>query len=54
MEYTNTLEGTFFSRPNRFIAMVEVAGGVVKCHVKNTGPCNQILTTGSINCSSAY
>ena len=37
MEYTNTLEGTFVSRPNRFIAMIEVAGEVVKCHVKNTG-----------------
>ena len=47
MEYTNTLEGTFVSRPNRFIAMVEVAGEVVKCHVKNTGRCREILVPGT-------
>ena len=54
MRYDRVTTGTFLSRPNRFIAYVDVDGSVEKCHVKNTGPCNQILTTGSINCSSAY
>ena len=39
--------GTFVSRPNRFIAMVDVAGEVQKVHVKNTGRCREILVPGA-------
>ncbi len=37
MKYDHIITGTFLSRPNRFIAMVEIDGKVCKCHVKNTG-----------------
>ncbi len=46
MEYDRTVLGTFISRPNRFIAMVEVSGNVEKVHVKNTGRCKEILVPG--------
>ena len=43
MQYDNVITGTFKSRPNRFIAIVEITdqdtGKTVetRCHVKNTG-----------------
>ena len=37
MRYERVTTGTFISRPNRFIAYVDVDGTVEKCHVKNTG-----------------
>ena len=37
MRYEHIVTGTFISRPNRFIAMVDVSGTVERCHVKNTG-----------------
>ncbi|NLE70209.1 MAG: DNA/RNA nuclease SfsA, partial [Clostridiales bacterium] len=40
--YTNTREGRFISRPNRFIAQVQLAGETVTCHVKNTGRCREL------------
>jgi sugar fermentation stimulation protein len=43
MEYRNTIVGTFISRPNRFIAYVDVNGSVEKVHVKNTGRCRELL-----------
>lgn len=46
MKYHNIIEGTFISRPNRFIANVEVAGQVQVCHVKNTGRCRELLVPG--------
>lgn len=46
MEYGNTVNGTFISRPNRFIANVEVDGRIEKVHVKNTGRCAEILIPG--------
>lgn len=52
MKYDRVITGIFESRPNRFIAMVEITDPdtgnvyVCKCHVKNTGPCNEILTPG--------
>ncbi|MBR1452926.1 MAG: hypothetical protein IJ592_05455 [Candidatus Methanomethylophilaceae archaeon] len=36
-EIRETDDGTFISRPNRFIAMMEIDGVVHRCHVKNTG-----------------
>ena len=44
MTYNNTCEGIFLSRPNRFVAMVEVDGKECVCHVKNTGRCRELLT----------
>ena len=47
MKYTNIKQGKFIERPNRFIAMVEVAGSVEKAHVKNTGRCRELLIPGA-------
>ena len=47
MEYRNVTEGRFLSRPNRFIARVEVGGEEVVCHVKNTGRCAELLRPGA-------
>jgi sugar fermentation stimulation protein A len=44
MKYNNILKGNFISRPNRFIANIEVNGIVEVCHVKNTGRCKELLT----------
>lgn len=46
MRYRKVVSGTFLSRPNRFIAMVEIDGAVQKCHVKNTGRCRELLKEG--------
>lgn len=46
MRYDNISKGRFLSRPNRFIAYVEVDGNSEKCHVKNTGRCRELLTEG--------
>lgn len=43
MKYENIVTGKFKSRPNRFIAMVEIEGQIEKCHVKNTGRCAELL-----------
>jgi len=47
MRYDNVREGRFLSRPNRFIAWVELSGEPVRCHVKNTGRCKELLTEGA-------
>ena len=47
MKYANIVEGIFISRPNRFIAHVEVAGAAEVCHVKNTGRCAELLIKGT-------
>ena len=39
--------GIFQSRPNRFIAMVELNGETEVCHVKNTGRCRELLVPGA-------
>ena len=39
--------GDFLSRPNRFVARVEVDGAEVTCHVKNTGRCRELLVPGA-------
>ena len=46
MQYKNIFEGVFRSRPNRFIAYIDVNGQVEKCHVKNTGRCKELLLDG--------
>ena len=48
MEYKNIHRGIFKSRPNRFIAYVEIYGQEEVCHVKNTGRCRELLIPGSI------
>jgi len=44
--YSKVIEGTFISRPNRFIANVEVEGTFFIAHVKNTGRCKELLIPG--------
>ncbi len=46
MYYDNMLTGVFHSRPNRFIAIVEIEGLMETCHVKNTGRCRELLIPG--------
>lgn len=41
------VQGRFLSRPNRFIAMVELDGQTHTVHVKNTGRCRELLTPGA-------
>lgn len=47
MIYDNIKSGKFLSRPNRFIAHVEIDGKVEICHVKNTGRCRELLVPGA-------
>ncbi len=47
MKYCDIYEGVFISRPNRFIAKVEVNGVIETAHVKNTGRCKELLTQGA-------
>lgn len=47
MRYQSIVKGRFVSRPNRFIAHVELDGGLEVCHVKNTGRCRELLTPGA-------
>ena len=47
MKYNNIISGAFLSRPNRFIAQVEIDGTVHTCHVKNTGRCKELLVKGA-------
>ncbi len=46
MTYKAVRTGTFRSRPNRFIAIVDIDGVDTVCHVKNTGRCKELLTPG--------
>ena len=47
MKYRKIVEARFLSRPNRFIAQVEVNGQIETVHVKNTGRCKELLLTNS-------
>ena len=47
MKYEKIIQGNFISRPNRFIAEVEVAGVRTKAHVKNTGRLGELLLPGT-------
>jgi sugar fermentation stimulation protein A len=48
MTYNSIHQGIFISRPNRFIAEVEIGGKTEKCHVKNTGRCKELLVPGAV------
>ncbi len=47
MEYANISPARFLSRPNRFIARVELEGREETVHVKNTGRCRELLVPGA-------
>ncbi|RKJ38931.1 DNA/RNA nuclease SfsA [Acutalibacter sp. 1XD8-33] len=47
MRYQKIVPGIFRLRPNRFIAHVETSEGLVICHVKNTGRCQELLIDGA-------
>ncbi len=47
MEYGEVKSVRFLSRPNRFIALAELNGEEVVCHVKNTGRCCELLVPGA-------
>ena len=46
MKYECIVEAKFISRPNRFIAHVDIDGTEVVVHVKNTGRCKELLIPG--------
>lgn len=46
VEYREIVKGTFIERPNRFIAICQVAGKEIVTHVKNTGRCKELLIPG--------
>ena len=43
MKYKKVVEARFLTRPNRFVAQVDIAGQVETVHVKNTGRCKELL-----------
>lgn len=47
MKYKNIISGKFISRPNRFIAHVEIDGIDTVVHVCNTGRCKELLVPGA-------
>ena len=47
MTYSNMTPGIFLSRPNRFIAHVQINGRTEVVHVKNTGRCRELLPVGA-------
>lgn len=47
MKYKNIITAKFISRPNRFIAVVEIDGKKETVHVKNTGRCKELLIPGT-------
>ncbi len=47
MKYKSVVKGIFISRPNRFIAIVEINGVRETVHVKNTGRCKELLLEGA-------
>ena len=46
MTYNDIVSAKFISRPNRFIAYVELGGEKLTVHVKNTGRCKELLIPG--------
>lgn len=47
MRYKNIVKAKFISRPNRFIAQVDIDGQETTVHVKNTGRCRELLLPGN-------
>ena len=48
MRYKRIVEARFISRPNRFVALVNLDGKETAVHVKNTGRCKELLTNGAV------
>ncbi len=48
MKYSNITQGLFISRPNRFIAKVNIDGEEQTVHVKNTGRCRELLKENAV------
>jgi len=48
MKYGQVISGKFISRPNRFIAYVDINGEIELVHVKNTGRCRELLTENAL------
>ena len=48
MVYKNITPAKFISRPNRFIAIVDINGRQEVVHVKNTGRCKELLTPDAL------
>jgi len=46
MKYSDIKQAKFKSRPNRFVAYVDINGNEEKVHVKNTGRCKELLIPG--------
>lgn len=46
MTYPNITPARFLSRPNRFVAQVDLDGAETTVHVKNTGRCKELLRPG--------
>lgn len=44
---TSVIPARFLSRPNRFVASVEIHGAPILVHVKNTGRCKELLVPGA-------
>lgn len=47
MTYQNVVAARFLSRPNRFVAHVDLDGETVFVHVRNTGRCRELLMPGA-------
>ena len=47
MIYENIVKANFVSRPNRFIANIEIDGKCEIAHVKNTGRCKELFVPGA-------
>ena len=47
MKYENVVSGRFLSRPNRFIAHIDIGGKEEICHVINTGRMRELLLPGA-------
>ena len=47
MIYERVVPAVFLSRPNRFIARVQLEGRETVVHVKNTGRCRELLVPGA-------
>ena len=46
MKYSSVVKAKFVSRPNRFVAVVDIDGSFETVHVKNTGRCGELLIPG--------
>ncbi len=47
MKYEKIVKAKFISRPNRFVAVVDLNGKEISVHVKNTGRCRELLVPGA-------